>query len=111
MRAENAERTGLLAVDVPRMLRDARKRSGLTLKGMADCMRTTPQTIQRLETGSMTLHLEWLDKFLAVLNMTSDELFITQERTQAFADANRQIRSCVATELRNAAENLEKGNT
>ena len=36
-------------------IRELRKRRGMTLQQVADIVRTTPQTVQRLETANMTV--------------------------------------------------------
>jgi transcriptional regulator with XRE-family HTH domain len=55
-------------------LRQFRKERGFTLKELAKIMRTTPQTVQRLETGNMTVSLDWLDKFAEALNVPREKL-------------------------------------
>lgn len=53
-----------------------RKRAGLTLRNIADAVKTTPQTIQRLETDQMTLSMEWVDKIAIVLKCAPQELLM-----------------------------------
>ena len=48
-------------------IREFRKLRGMTLKELADKVRTTPQTVQRLETDHMTVSVDWLDKFARAL--------------------------------------------
>jgi transcriptional regulator with XRE-family HTH domain len=55
-------------------IRELRKLSGLTLKDLADAIGTTPQTVQRLETGSMTVSTDWLFRFAQVLRVQPSEL-------------------------------------
>jgi transcriptional regulator with XRE-family HTH domain len=43
-------------------IREFRKARDMTLKQLADMIGTTPQTVQRLETGTMTVSMEWLEK-------------------------------------------------
>jgi transcriptional regulator with XRE-family HTH domain len=57
--------------------RELRKASGLTLKDIALRMGTTPQTVQRLETGSMTISLDWLEAFAAALGIPVILFFVT----------------------------------
>ena len=42
-------------------IREFRKLRGMTLKELADKIKTTPQTVQRLETANMTVSMEWLE--------------------------------------------------
>jgi transcriptional regulator with XRE-family HTH domain len=55
-------------------IRELRKISGLTLKELADSMGTTPQTVQRLETDSMTVSMEWIFRFAQALRVQPSEL-------------------------------------
>ena len=50
-------------------IRQIRKLRGLTLQDLADKVGTTPQTIQRLETNSMTVSLAWLERIGQALGM------------------------------------------
>ena len=49
--------------------RKLRKVSGLTLKEIAERMGTTPQTVQRLETGNMTVSLDWVEAYATALGV------------------------------------------
>jgi transcriptional regulator with XRE-family HTH domain len=57
-------------------IRDVRRAKGLTLADVADrCTPpTTAQTLGRLETGTRTLSLDWLNKIAAALEVDSSEL-------------------------------------
>jgi transcriptional regulator with XRE-family HTH domain len=56
-------------------LRRERKSRGMTLQDIAKKIGTTPQTVQRLETASMTLSTLWVDKLCAALEMDPRLLF------------------------------------
>ena len=56
-------------------LRQSRKRQGLTLLDVAKRCRTTQQTIQRLETGNMSIDMEWLELITGVLDISIAEIF------------------------------------
>jgi transcriptional regulator with XRE-family HTH domain len=57
-------------------IRDVRRAKGLTLADVADrCTPpTTAQTMGRLETGTRTLSLDWLNRIAAALDVDSSEL-------------------------------------
>ena len=55
---------------------------GLTLKELADKVKTTPQTIQRLETGNMTVSLRWLERIAKALNLEAAQLVSSVRRTE-----------------------------
>lgn len=48
-------------------IREFRKLRGMTLKELADKIKTTPQTVQRLETANMTVSTDWLEKIARAL--------------------------------------------
>ena len=50
-------------------IRDRRLKIGMTLKAVAYATCTTPQTIQRLETGGIRLTVEWMEKIAAALGV------------------------------------------
>jgi len=50
-------------------IRELRKRLGFTLQYVATRTGTTPQTIQRLETGHMSVSLAWLQRIAPVLEV------------------------------------------
>jgi len=50
-------------------IRHYRKLRGLTLQQLADKVATTPQTISRLETGNMTVSIDWLQRFAEVFDV------------------------------------------
>lgn len=55
-------------------LRALRKNRGLTLQDVAKRCGTTPQTIQRLETASMTLSLAHLEKLCRAMDIEAFQL-------------------------------------
>lgn len=64
-----------LAEMVAERLRRHRRARKMTLRELALELETTPQTVQRLETGQMTLSLEWLFKLCAVFEVDPATLF------------------------------------
>jgi len=66
-----------LAEMVAERLRRHRRARKMRLRELALELDTTPQTVQRLETGQMTLSLEWLFKLCAVLEVDPATLFKT----------------------------------
>ena len=55
-----------------------RKLRGLTLLKLAEALGTTPQTVQRLESGTMSVSVAWLERFAKVLDVTAPELLATK---------------------------------
>ncbi|WP_342642891.1 helix-turn-helix domain-containing protein [Rhodoligotrophos ferricapiens] len=55
-------------------IRELRHRRGWTLKALADRLSTTPQTVQRLETGAVTLSTDWLERFARAFGVSPAEL-------------------------------------
>lgn len=55
-------------------IREIRKARGFTLKELADKAKTTPQTIQRLETANMTVSMAWLEKIGRALDVPPYDL-------------------------------------
>ncbi len=55
-------------------IRHYRKLRGLTLQQLADKVETTPQTISRLETGNMTVSIDWLERFAGVFDVQVRDL-------------------------------------
>jgi transcriptional regulator with XRE-family HTH domain len=51
-------------------IRAIRKLRRLTLQQLADQVGTTPQTIQRLETGNMTVSVDWLERIGGAFNLS-----------------------------------------
>jgi transcriptional regulator with XRE-family HTH domain len=64
-----------LEATVARRLREIRKKSGATLADIAKLAKTTPQTIQRLETAHMALNIGWMAKICAALRISPEILF------------------------------------
>jgi transcriptional regulator with XRE-family HTH domain len=65
------------------LIRDRRKQLGMTLRRVADAVGTTPQTIQRLETGNMTISMEWLCKIAEALETHPAKLLTPAETSIA----------------------------
>ena len=63
-------------------IRAIRTQHGLTLQQIADKLNTTPQTIQRLEVGAMTVSMKWLHAIADVLGVPPSELLV-EERARA----------------------------
>jgi transcriptional regulator with XRE-family HTH domain len=55
-------------------IREFRKARDMTLKQLADKIGTTPQTVQRLETATMTVSMEWLEKIAAAFAVEPADL-------------------------------------
>ena len=55
-------------------IREVRKARGYTLKELAEKIKTTPQTVQRLETATMTVSITWLEKIAVALEVATYEL-------------------------------------
>ena len=55
-------------------IRQMRKTRGLTLQQLAELTDTTAQTIQRLETGNMTVSIDWLEKLGKALDVQPVDL-------------------------------------
>jgi len=62
-------------------IRIIRKQQQMTLKQLADAVGTTPQTAQRLETGNMTVSMEWLEKIARALGVTTADLLVERQQT------------------------------
>jgi transcriptional regulator with XRE-family HTH domain len=52
-------------------IKQVRKQRSLTLQRLADIVGTTAQTIQRLETGKMTMSVEWLERIAKAFDMNA----------------------------------------
>jgi transcriptional regulator with XRE-family HTH domain len=61
---------------MPTKIRDIRKSRGLTLQALADRVGTTAQTIQRLETGNMTVSVDWLTRIGNALDLAPAQLLL-----------------------------------
>lgn len=66
--------TSSAAPAYPTRIREFRKQRGMTLKELAAQINTTPQTVQRLETDTMTVSMEWLAKIGRALNVQPADL-------------------------------------
>lgn len=55
-------------------LRELRKQHGLTLQELARRVGTTPQTVQRLETASITVSVDWLERFARAFSIDPADL-------------------------------------
>jgi transcriptional regulator with XRE-family HTH domain len=78
------------------MIRETRKARGFTLKNLARAIGTTPQTIQRLETGNMTVSLEWLHRIAKALSIQPYELL---PHPDAEATPERLFLKCLSDAL------------
>lgn len=61
-------------------IRAIRKQRSLTLQQLADLVGTTPQTIQRLETGNMSVSVDWLERIARALGLSPADLLVAQPR-------------------------------
>lgn len=61
-------------------LRATRKRRGKTLTDIAELIGTTPQTVQRLETGGMPITIDRLEKLCNALNIDPGDLLSSDQR-------------------------------
>ena len=61
-------------IDMSTRIRAIRKLRRLTLQQLADQIGTTPQTIQRLETGNMTVSVAWLERIGNALSLPAASL-------------------------------------
>lgn len=63
-------------------IRDVRRARNMTLQNVADRCRppTTPQTIGRLETGTRTVSVGWLNRIAAALDVEASELVQIPDR-------------------------------
>lgn len=97
---EIAAKPPTLAEQVGLRIRAVRKGRELTLKQLADAMGTTPQTVQRLEMGTMALTVDWIECFAKALGVEPVVFFTDpSERllgnVDAIEDAAKQFsRSC-----------------
>lgn len=66
-------------------IRDVRKARGMTLDDVAKACEppTTPQTIGRLETGSRTVSLGWLNRIAKALGVSASDLVEAQDDERA----------------------------
>ncbi|MBZ6377025.1 transcriptional regulator [Pacificimonas flava] len=65
-------------------IREIRKGKGLTLADVAERCEppTTPQTIGRLETGTRTVSVDWLNRIAAALDVLPGDLVQLEDRTE-----------------------------
>ena len=59
-----------------------RRRQQLTLRELATKLGTTPQTVQRLETGRMTVSVEWLHRFADIFEVEPAHLISSSESAE-----------------------------
>lgn len=102
-------RSSNLAVRIPAILRKLRQQKGLKLSDIAKLCETTPQSIQRLETGGMSMSLEWLDKICKALGVEDMEIFQVTRAEEMQAEAEKRARERVVGDLRAYADRLEEG--
>jgi len=62
-------------------IREFRRLNGWTLKSLAARLDTTPQTIQRLETGTISVSTEWLARFAEVFGTSPAALLGSTHET------------------------------
>ncbi len=76
-------------------IREFRKLRGMTLQFLAQRVGTTAQTIQRLETGNMTVSLDWLQRIADVFGMPAAALLVTDQTASVSVigelDASSQV--------------------
>jgi transcriptional regulator with XRE-family HTH domain len=60
-------------------IREFRKLHGMTLQTLAQKVGTTAQTIQRLETGNMTVSLDWLTRIAEVFKVPAAALLVSEQ--------------------------------
>ncbi|MEE8294127.1 MAG: helix-turn-helix transcriptional regulator [Sphingomonadales bacterium] len=72
-------------------IREIRKNKGLTLQDVADRAGTTAQTIGRLETGTRTLSLKWINRISKALEVEGATLLALPEQgdIEIFGEINR----------------------
>jgi transcriptional regulator with XRE-family HTH domain len=66
---------------MPTQIRAIRKARQMTLQQLADLVKTSPQTIQRLETGAMSVSVTWLERIATALDLTPADLLVSGPRT------------------------------
>jgi transcriptional regulator with XRE-family HTH domain len=70
-----------LAIRIGRNIRFIRKSKGMTLLQLGMKCGTTPQSICRLETGSMTLSVDWMEKIAEAFDVLPEDLFGSKKAT------------------------------
>jgi transcriptional regulator with XRE-family HTH domain len=68
-----------LATVIPARLRKWRKDHGITLTEVGKLLDTSPQNIQRLETGTMSMSLVWFDRLCKAYDLEPFDLFGTEK--------------------------------
>lgn len=68
-----------LCTEIAAKLRTRRQDMRMTLKQVAERCDTTPQTIQRIEVGGMTLSTYWVGKIARALELDPRRLFTDDE--------------------------------
>ena len=65
-------------------IREVRRARGMTLDEVARACQpaTTPQTVGRLETGTRTVSVGWLNRIAAALNVEASDLVDSPDRTE-----------------------------
>lgn len=101
--------------EIAAKLRARRQDMRMTLKQVAERCNTTPQTIQRIEVGGMTLSTYWVDKIARALELDPRHLFSDEElafdsrqliRTIADLDADLDVLVVDVGRLRAALSKL-----
>jgi len=76
-------------------IRDFRKQKGWTLAKLAAACEpeTTAQTIGRLETGTRTLSVKWMERIAAALHVDAEALVRSEKivHPQIIATSHRQV--------------------
>lgn len=80
------EKPPSLASQVGARIRVLRKQRGMTLRQLAEKLGTTPQSVQRLESDTMTLSIDWLERICAALQIQPYELFADGSIAKAIED-------------------------
>jgi transcriptional regulator with XRE-family HTH domain len=73
--------------DVPRRLRDAREKAGLSLRQLARLLEISPSALSQIETGKSRPSVRTLYALVSQLNLSLDELFDNHNGEPAKIDA------------------------
>jgi DNA-binding XRE family transcriptional regulator len=86
------------------LIREARKARGMTLAQVAKGLGTTPQSIQRIETGNMTCSLEWLYAIADVLEIKPHLLLVPIDSLPVEEQFIEAMRAALMRNRRDAPE-------
>jgi transcriptional regulator with XRE-family HTH domain len=84
---QDGESIGDGSEDVPRRLREARERSGLSLRQLAQRLDISASALSQIETGKSRPSVRTLYAVVSELNLSLDELFDNQSSTRPAATA------------------------